>query len=259
MISVQFISSNSLIKGYFFPANVNAPASTVIFLQGFPGIEGDELICEALSQAGTNVLTFNYRGTFQSEGSFSFPNAVADIGAALRFLQAPHTQETYRIAPDEIILGGWSFGAAIAPAGAAQNPAFKQMFMISGRNFGLEARQIGSDPAYAQQVAQNLASLRAPEGPVHFQDDLIPGLVTYQDALDHEKLAPWLHDRHVLLIGGWEDEITPIEAHTIPFYRALVKSGAAHVRIEAVQDDHEFARSKVQIVQLILDWLREEM
>ncbi len=258
MIPVNFTSSESVIRGYFFPSNADGESPTAIFLQGFPGIEGDELIGEELSQAGINVLTFNYRGTFQSEGYFSFPNAVADIGAALRFLQESHHRETYHIHPDKIILGGWSFGGAIAPAGAVQNPAFKQIFMISGRSFGQEARQIGSDPAYAQQVAQNLISLRSPEGPVNFQDDLIPGLVAYQDALDHEKLASLLHDRHILLIGGWEDDITPMEAHTIPFYRALVNGGAANVRIEAVQDDHEFSRSKAQIVQFILNWLREE-
>lgn len=149
MIPVQFTSSGSLVRGYFFPANAAAESATAIFLQGFPGVEGEELICEQLSQAGINVLTFNYRGAFQSEGYFSFPNADADIGAALRFLQEAHNQATYRINPEKIILGGWSFGGAITPAGAAQNPAFKQLFMISGRNFGKEARKIADEPAYA--------------------------------------------------------------------------------------------------------------
>jgi predicted esterase len=257
MIPVQFSSSNSLVKGYFFPADnghADSVSITAIFLQGFPGVEGDELLCEQLSQAGINVLTFNYRGTFQSQGYFSFPNAVADIGAALRFVQEPHNLATYHINPERIILGGWSFGAAIAPAGAVQNPAFKKMFMISGRNFGQEARKIAGDPAYAQQVAQNLEPLRAPKGPVHFQDDLIPDLIAYQAALDHEKLAPLLHGRHVLLIGGQQDEVTPIAAHTIPFYRALTNSGA-DARLEVVPDDHEFSASKEQIIQIILNWL----
>jgi alpha/beta superfamily hydrolase len=230
---------------------------TAVFLQGFPGTEGDELICEHLSRAGINVLTFNYRGTFQSEGYFSFSNAVADTGAALRFIQEPHNRETYQINPEKIILGGWSFGGAIAPAGAVQNPAFTRMFMISGRNFGQEARKIANEPVYARQVAQNLESLRAPQGPVNFQDDLIPDLVANQDALDHEKLAPLLNDCHILLVGGWKDDVTPIEAHTIVFYRALINNGAANVRIEAVPDDHEFSQSKEQIVQLILNWLPE--
>lgn len=99
--------------------------------------------------------------------------------------------------------------------------------------------------------------MRAPKGSVNFQDDLIPGLVVYQDVLDHEKLAPLLHDRRILLIGGRQDEVTPIEAHTIPFYHALV-NGGADARMEIVPDDHEFSASKEQIVQIILSWLAEE-
>ena len=117
--------------------------------------------------------------------------------------------------------------------------------MISGRNFGKEARKIESDPDYAQQIAQNLESLCAPKGPVSFQDDLLPGLVANQDALDHEKLAPLLHDRRILLIGGKQDEVTPIEAHTIQFYNALANSGA-DAGMEIVQDDHGFLALFVQ-------------
>jgi len=245
MLPVEFTSSESVVRGYFFLSTANSVIATVIFLQGFPGIEGDELICEQLSQVGINVLTFNYCGTFLSEGYFSFSNAVDDIGAALRFLENSQKLKTYQVNPGNIILGGWSFGSAIVPAGAVQNPAFKRMFMISGRNFGKEARKIESDPDYAQQIAQNLESLCAPKGPVSFQDDLLPGLVANQDALDHEKLAPLLHDRRILLIGGKQDEVTPIEAHTIQFYNALANSGA-DAGMEIVQDDHGFLALFVQ-------------
>lgn len=256
MLPVSFKSAESIIRGYFFPSLLDGNKATVIFLQGFPGVEGDELICEKLAQAGLNVLTFNYRGTFQSGGHFSFTNAAADIGAALRFITEPHNLTAYHINPDKIVLGGWSFGAAIAPAGMVQNLAFRRMFMISGRNFGREARKIERQPAYAQQVAQNLESLRAPKGPVHFQDDLIADLIANQDLLDHEQLASVLSDRRILLIGGWQDDVTPIEDHTLVFYRALISQGAAQVQIEAVADDHEFAKSKEQLVQFIQDWLK---
>jgi len=72
MIPVEFASSGSMIRGYFFPSSGDPIIATVIFLQGFPGIEGDELICERLAQANVSVLTFNYRGTFGSQGYFSF-------------------------------------------------------------------------------------------------------------------------------------------------------------------------------------------
>jgi len=127
--------------------------------------------------------------------------------------------------------------------------------MISGRNFGKEARKIEGDPAYAGQVAKNLESLRAPTGPLNFRDDMIPGLIENQETFDYEKLAPQLKDRDILLIGGWDDDITTIEGHTLPFYRSLRENGAEKVRIEAVQDGHDFSKSKDQLVRIIKNWL----
>jgi dipeptidyl aminopeptidase/acylaminoacyl peptidase len=211
-----------------------------------------------LAQAGVNVLTFNYRGTFESEGFFSFSNVIADIGAAIAYLQTVGEIGPCRIDPQNIILGGWSFGGAHTPAGAAQIPGVNKFFTISGRNFGIEARKIENDPVYAEQVRANLEGLRYPQGPVKIQGDPLANLLAHQDLLDYVRLAPQLKDRDILLIAGWDDESVPIEAHQIPFYRALVQSGAQKVRIEAVQDGHEFNHSKELITKLVLDWLNEE-
>ena len=97
--------------------------------------------------------------------------------------------------------------------------------------------------------------MRALNGPVHFENDTILDLIAIQDLLDYEKLAPALKDHDILLINGWDDDLVPIEEHTIPFYRALVEHSAAKVRIEAVQDGHEFAQTKDQIVSIILGWI----
>jgi len=258
MIPVKFKCSDSMIKGYFFPTDQDSVLATLIFLQGFPGVQGDELICEKLAQVGVNVLTFNYRGTFQSEGFFSFSNVIEDTSAALRFIKGSKDLSAYPIDPGKIILGGWSFGAAMVPAGAIRNPEFGKIFMISGRNFGKEARKIEGDLLYANQVAKNLDSMRSPHGPISYQDDVISNLVEHKDSYDYEKLAPRLKDRDILLIGGWDDDITTIEGNTLPLYRRLLESGAMNVRIEAVQDDHEFSKSKDQIVRTILNWLEKE-
>lgn len=44
MVTVEFVSSDSLIKGYLFPSSGNDAFATVLFLQGFPGVEGDDLV-----------------------------------------------------------------------------------------------------------------------------------------------------------------------------------------------------------------------
>ncbi len=258
MKPVNFTSSGSVIRGYFFPAVADSVIATVVFLQGFPGVEGDELICERLAQVGVHVLTFNYRGTFQSQGYFSFTNVIDDVGTALRFIKGSDELRTYQVDPEKVILGGWSFGGAMVYAAAVLNPEVRRIFSISGRDFGKEARKIANDAEYAVQVAQNLTSLLEPNGPLKFQDDLISNLIENKDSFDYQKLAAQLTDRDILLIGGWDDDLSPIEEHTLPFFRFLVKNDVKSVRIEAVQDGHEFSNSKNEIVQLIMNWLMKE-
>lgn len=256
MVSIEFVSSDSVIKGYFFPSTSDSAIATILFLQGFPGTEGDELICKRLAKADVNVLTFNYRGTFRSEGYFSFSNAVADIGAALQFLREPQNLKAYQIDLEKIVLGGWSFGSGIVPAGAVQNCEIKKIFAISGRDFSKEAQQIAQDPNYAKEVTKNLETIRAPKGPVNFKDDILSDLVENLATFEIEKLVPLLKDRDILLIGGWDDRVVAIEDHILPLYRSLVEKGT-NVRIEAFQDDHEFSESKDQLVQVIVNWLSE--
>jgi dienelactone hydrolase len=260
MIPVEFVSSGSIVQGYLFRSVAHPAIATVVFLQGFPGIEGDELICGRLAREGVNVLTFNYRGTFRSEGIFSFSNAVSDAGAALQFAQEPQSQTAYQIDPARIVLGGWSFGGAMVPAAAARFPELTRIFLISGRNFGREASIIERDPEYAQQVRKNLESIRAPNGPVRFGDDLLADLIANQASLDHERLAPSLKDRDILLIGGWQDTVVPVAEHILPFHRALAQSGARRARLVTFEDDHEFLESQDQLIAALLSWLtaREE-
>jgi pimeloyl-ACP methyl ester carboxylesterase len=256
MIPIEFLSSESNVRGYLFPSSGDIVIATVLFLQGFPGTEGDELICRRLAKANANVLTFNYRGTFQSEGEFSFSNAVADIGAALKYLKAPKNQREFRIDTTKIVLGGWSFGSGIAPAGTVRNQEIKKLFLISGRDFFKEAQHIAQDPDYEKEVRKNLETIQAPEGPVNFRDDILSDLVANQAAFEINKLVPLLIDRDILLIGGWDDGVVPIEDHILPLYRSLAEKGAK-VSIKAYQDDHEFSESKDQIVELIIKWLHE--
>ncbi|HSG44535.1 MAG TPA: hypothetical protein VLA72_15410 [Anaerolineales bacterium] len=257
MVTVEFLSIDNLIKGYFFPSPGNNPIATVLFLQGFPGIEGDELICARLARENVNVLTFNYRGTFGSAGHFSFSNAVVDIGAALQFIRQPQLQNTYSIESNKIVLGGWSFGSGIVFAGAVREPEVRKIFTISGRDFSKEARKIEQEPEYAQEATINLAAIRVPKGPVNYRDGLLSDLVENKETFEIERQIPYLIDRDILLIGGWDDEISAIEDHILPVYRSLSKQGIK-VSIEAFQDDHEFSQSKDKITQVIANWLKEE-
>ena len=103
----------------------------------------------------------------------------------------------------------------------------------------------------------NLASIRKPNGPVTFQDDLLEDLIRNQEILDPQIIAPSLRNYEVLLMGGWMDQISQIEDHLIPFYRSLREAGNNQVLIETFQADHEFSTCKSELVHCILEWIQK--
>ena len=85
------INQNGIhLKGKFYIPESTGIFPTVILLQGFPGNEQDVFsIGEKLSETGFNALTFNYSGTYHSEGEYSFENTQKDIEAVFEFIYRP--------------------------------------------------------------------------------------------------------------------------------------------------------------------------
>ena len=123
------------LKGKFYNPGVSGTFPTVILLQGFPGNETDVLgIGKILSEVGYNTLTFNYSGTYHSEGEFNFDNSQKDVEAAFNFINQPENITKFKIDTTRIILGGYSFGGGMALTYAANHPEIKEVFSIAGND-----------------------------------------------------------------------------------------------------------------------------
>lgn len=212
---------------------------------------------QSLAAHNINVLTFNYRGTYRSEGAFSIENSLEDIRAAFDFLQDEKTRAKYRIDPDRLALGGWSYGGGIGLIYASYHPDTYPVFSIAGNDFGAIAREYQSNKAFADMIDQVFAQMRHSDGPVRYAYDLPvrAELLPNQDRYDIVRLAPKLVARNLLLIGGWDDLETPLESEIIPLYRRLKALDAQNVQIRAFTDGHRYENSHAQIVDTLLEWI----
>jgi predicted alpha/beta-fold hydrolase len=87
-IKVELISDGYKLNAEIFHSVSEQPIPTFILMHGFPGGEGDPLgLGKKLSALGINVFVFNFRGTWSSEGEFSFENSMEDIGSTIDFLK----------------------------------------------------------------------------------------------------------------------------------------------------------------------------
>lgn len=174
-IPVGFVCHGDSIQGRFFPSALADPLGTLILVPGWPGDPQDVLGLGAiLAGSDINVLVFNPRGMHASEGTFSFANSLEDIGAALEWLKQAETRDRFHVDTTAIVLGGHSFGGAIALAYAAADSSVRHVISIAGNDLGWYIRKMVAEPQYGDAMRRMLLSTKSPNGPVRF--DLEAGL-----------------------------------------------------------------------------------
>jgi dienelactone hydrolase len=238
-------------------AQGDGATATILLLQGSPGNPEDVLGLGARwAQRGYNVMTFNYSGTHESEGLSSFESTQLDIAAAHRYLR---DAAGLWIDDDRFVLGGWSYGGGMALTYAANHSEIKTVFSISGTDHGEFMREYARDGAYRRMVDGIFSAMSTPDSPWRLAAGSTPSELLAAggslDAFDLQLLAPKLVDRHVLLVGGWDDHNVKIDTHVLPLYRTLRSHDALDISILALQDDHAFSNTSEELAQSVLAWV----
>lgn len=257
---IEFTSGEATIKGKLYSASTTPPHATVLLLPGFPGNEADVMsLGQGLSETGSTVLMFNYRGTHRSGGAFSFRGTIEDIQSAIEYLHGDAVQSEHNIDPSRLVIGGHSYGGGMALAYAVRHSNIDRIFSIAGTDHGEFLRTYKREPGFRSMIDTEFGTLGSPEGPVEFA----PGYDSPVDEIDQDPFpydlrrhAAVLSDRDILLIGGWNDPYVTIEAHVLPLYRSLTDTDAEHVRLEVFQDNHDFGATRTELKDTIDSWLK---
>lgn len=256
-IPINFNSNGSNVKGWFFPAKGTGPLPTMILLHGFPGGKGDLFeLGQKMMKESINVLTFNYRGTWGSEGDFTLENSLQDIQSAFEYLHQKEIISEYKVDTSQIILGGYSFGGGISLTYAANHLEMKRIFSIAGTDHGEITREYLRNEAFSKMINDAFDSYKAPEGPIRFEGHTAwQELIDNLDFYDLRLSAPKLAQKDILLIGGWDDVNVTIENHLLPLYRALKKENSQNVKFIAYQTDHSFLKVREKLAEDIIKWI----
>jgi len=258
-VPVVFKSGGSKVFGKFFKSANNKIAPTIILLHGFPGGEGDLFgVGKRLNKDGINAFTFNYRGTWKSEGIYLPETSLEDVINSVKFLKLPDVSKKYNIDTTQIVLLGYSYGSSLALLGSLPYPSLKKVISIGTSDLSVITKLIESSAEYRKghqdyldnymsdsTIARGLGGKASHEWLFKHKDDF--NLVNYSKKLSNKK---------ILLIGGWKDNLAIVEDHTIPIYRALQKNKAKNIKIEIYDTDHSFGNIREQLYQCILGWIK---
>ncbi len=161
------------LGAWFLPGDGDAPV--VLVASGNAGHRGYRApLAEALHDAGSGVLLFDYRGYGGNPGSPSETGLALDVRAARAFLV-----EDARVPPERLFYFGESLGAAVVtelatehrPAGLVLRSPFVDLASVAAVHYPfLPARALLRDRF---PVAERLARIEAPVTVVHGTADTI--------------------------------------------------------------------------------------
>jgi len=136
-------SANSLLAGIIYRANGSQKHPTLILLHGYPGNERNLDIAQVVRGHGWNVIYFNYRGAWGSEGKFSFTNCVEDVVNVVSFCKK--YQDSLKIDTSNMVLFGHSMGGWICLKALQRLPGIKKGFALSAWNIGEDFKNANSE------------------------------------------------------------------------------------------------------------------
>ncbi len=263
-VIIDIYSNAVKLDAKFYAAGIVPSAPTVILLHGYPGNANSPYgLAERLNKNGMNILVFNYEGSFQSEGVFSWENCMTDVGVALSFLKKTNTIRQFAIDTSKIIVCGCSMGAAIALSAAVHNPGIRKIIAVAGGNdISIYLQKMNRDPAFRVAMEKRITAPTLNNGPIRgdsaYVHNYFSRIMTNHEYFDLIKNADKLKDREIFFITGWLDTTVPLEEFILPTYRHLKNLNPEAVSIKALETDHFFTNQRDELANAITAWIRSK-
>lgn len=238
-------SANSLLAGLIYSANGVQKHPTLLLLHGYPGNERNLDIAQVVRAKGWNVIYFDYRGSWGSQGKFSFKNCVEDAVNVVAFCKK--YQDSLKIDTSNIVLFGHSMGGWVCLKALQQLPSVKKGFALSAWNIGIdykkvlsekEMNQLANDPNTGSKYFVLNASLKEMFDPV-VQDQHWFNLANDGKALAGKQIV--MLDEH-----GRNKQVA----------ESLKAANKTYFEYEVWETDHPFSNKRISLINKVIAFLQ---
>ena len=230
------------INGLAYLAAGAGPHPTAIVLHGLPGNEKNLDLAQAIRRAGWNAVTFNYRGSWGSPGTFSFAGNLDDAKAVLAYVRDPANAKRLRIDPKRLVIMGHSMGGWVTSQVAASDGDLLGAALISAADMAATAAAPKAERV--EIAADNMEALAGVTAEA--MADQMAALGPYSIAA----AAPGLAKTHLLVLTS-DDGLAP-EAEKL-FMDVKQRGGRA--AIVHADTDHGWNTARIRLATTIVNWL----
>jgi uncharacterized protein len=244
MVVLHIPTHGVSINGLLYTPPGAGPHPTLVICHGLPGNEKNLDLAQAVRRAGWNAVTFNYRGSWGSPGSFRFTQNLEDAEAVLAYLRDPANAQPLGVDANRMVLAGHSMGGWVTVLTAAHDHRLLGAVLISAADMGAMAHA-GREKALAEMKddMESLAGVTAEsmtdEVEAHAAD------FAFSSAISGLNGTP-------LLVLSANDGLAP---QTDGLVKALRARGNDRITAIHADTDHGWSDHRIFLESTIIDWL----
>ncbi|HET9745323.1 MAG TPA: alpha/beta fold hydrolase [Chitinophagaceae bacterium] len=234
-------SGGGLLQGFIYKANGIQRHPTLLLLHGYPGNERNLDLAQVVRANGWNVIYFNYRGSWGSQGEFSFKHCVEDVVNVVAFCKK--YADSLQIDPSRIALFGHSMGGWVCLKALQQLPDVKKGIALSAWNI-FDVTTNNESLASREKKADEYFVLNKKSG-----KDLFKPVFEDPEYYNLTNTAETLVQKQIIMLEEYQRNPSVADA--------IKSKNKAFFEYDVWQTDHSFTNKRVALINKVLSFLNK--
>jgi pimeloyl-ACP methyl ester carboxylesterase len=244
MAVLHIPSHGVLINGLVYQPSGEGPHPTLVICHGLPGNEKNLDLAQAVRRAGWNAVTFNYRGSWGSPGSYRFAQNLEDADAVLKYLREPAVAAKLGIDTKRIAIAGHSMGGWVTTLTAAHDHGLIGAILISAADMGSIA--LAPRKQVIALMADNMEALAGVTA-----ESMADEVIANAKAFEWANGAAGLVQTPLLVLTA-NDGLAPAADKLV---KAIEADGGTRVTAIHAATDHGWSDHRIFLEITIINWL----
>jgi pimeloyl-ACP methyl ester carboxylesterase len=236
---LNILSSGSMLQGFMYTANGAQKHPLLVLLHGFPGNERNLDLAQIARSRGWNVIYFDYRGSWGSQGKFSFKNCVEDVVNVVGYCK--RNAAMFNIDTTRIVLFGHSMGGFVCLKALTYLPGVKKGFALSTWDIGATVKLSGGNMQKIEQGMGKYFVLNATT------QEMFQQVIDDPTYFNFKSIALQLSNKEIIMLD---------EHHGNTAIASLIgTANKASFEYQVWNTDHGFSNTRVSMIKKVLAFI----